>query len=1695
MKMSFFKKGTSVLLAIILCLSTFLGFGSTTAFAAEDVTDEVVMFSFPRSGDQNYNDYWGNKELHFMNGWFLIEATKVTVYTIGSWSGNVCYCIEPGTSLSVGDSMTSKDEHYWDNYPDTYNKTISADDIKLFIGRIMQYGYTGKVTTSWVSQNDADADKIAHIMATQTLIWETVVGERDANFNHVDTGSYDAVKDQVSKSHLLYDRYIAYYNSMEKSIKSHAKMPSFFAKSSSKAQDVELDWNGKNYSTTLTDTNNVLGNYTFSANQSGITFSVSDNKLTITASSAPSQKVSITATKNGSARKGIVVWSDGVYKPGNGQQDLVTYGAEVNDPVKGYLNLKVSLGSAKIVKTSEDDKVSGISFTIAGNGVNKTVTTGANGEITIDNLSPGTYTVTENTADRYEAQSPKKVTVMSGQTATVSFNNTLKRGDLKIVKTSEDGIVSGVPFVVSGNGITKNVTTDKNGEIKIEGLLPGTYTVTEQHKDYYEPQASKTVTVEYDKTATVFFDNVLKRGDLTVTKTSEDGLTEGIKFRLTGTSDSGVKIDVIATVDGSGKAYFKDILVGSGYLLEEVDTALKYIVPDSQDVEIEWDKVATAEVYNELKRGVLKVIKTSEDNFVEGVKFRLYGTSLSGEKVDVYAYTDKNGVAVFEDILIGENYTVEEVDTAERYIIPGSQNVVIEWNKVTQKSFYNELKRGDLKVVKTSEDGFVEGMKFHLYGTSLSGEKVNVYAYTDKNGVAVFDDILIGENYTVEEVNTAIRYVIPDSQSAVVRWNEVTEVKFHNVLKKWRAETEKLDSETDGKAQGDATLEGAVYGVYKDGALIDTYTTDKNGYFITDYYPCYENVEWTIREVTPSKGYLLDDTVYYPDTEAELYTVELNTAYLDVYEDIIKGKITIIKHTDDGSTKIETPEVGAMFEVYLKSAGSYETAETTERDILTCDKFGYAETTDLPYGVYVVKQIKGWDGRELLDPFEVFVGEDGKVYRYLINNANFESYLHVVKVDGTTGKVIPYAGAAFQLYDPDGNLISMSYTYPELTTIDTFYTTEDGTLLTPEKLPYGKGYSLVEVFAPYGYVLDSTPIYFDVTENNSNDEDGLTVIKVDKKNEPQMGTITIDKKGEVFSTVTEKDEIYTPVYEVKGLEGAVFGVYAVEDIYTLDGTLRYAAGEKVATITTSADGTATTEPLFLGKFELREEKAPYGMVLLEEPLQVELVYAGQEVKITTTAASAVNERQKVVISLLKQLEKDDTYGIGLGGEYENIKFGLYAAEAMKAADGTEIPKDGLLEIVGIVANGTAVFTVDLPAGAKLYVKEYATDSHYQLSDTAFPVEFIYEDSTVATVQIVVNNGEIIDNVIIRGDIKGLKVDEENNLVAGAVFGLFRADETEFSTDTALATATSGEDGVFTFENIPYGNWIIKELSCPEHLVLSDDVIEITISEQDQLIELEVVNEIIFGSVDGVKTDDKGTPIEGVVFGLFAPDTTEFTKENALALSESTADGLFSFADLRYGKYLIKELSCPEAFVMCEDIIEVNITEDGQAISITVTNKRISGKVQVHKISSKDHDEKLSGAIFELYLDTNKNGVFDVDVDTLYGTLVETETGIYELDGLSYNGYFLFEAKSPDGFTKDDRYFYFQIKADNEVVIVENEIGVGFTNKPIPEPEPEYPDSPQTGDNSNIGLWLGLAIGSLGLLILTLILGKKKCKVN
>ena len=718
-----YRRSISGLLALLICFTAILSSG-VTAYAAASTGETADSYSvaFPRDGDANldYSGTWGHDELHYMNGWTSGEATwMTTLHTIGSFDGPACYCIEPGVPRNLYRSYESYGEDYWDTFPAEYNRTIDGRTMKTLLGRIMQYGYQGNLSLDWRSQNKVDADKLAHMMATQVLVWETVVGERDADFNHVDPGSADAVKSVYRTSHPLYSRFSAYYDSIEASVKKHTVVPSFMDRSEEAAQTVELSWDGGRYTATLTDTNGVLGEYAFSSAQSDMTFAVDGNDLTISAETASADGVTITAVRN-NTRQGVLVWSDGHYGPDGTMQDVVTFRDTVSDPMYAYLHLKVGYGSVKIIKTSEDGEVSGISFTVSGNGTEQTVTTNADGEMQLDDLRPGAYTVTEQSSDRYEPQEVRQVTVISGQVATVTFHNTLKRGSLEVIKTSEDHLI--------------------------------------------------------------------------------------------------------------------------------------------------------------------------------------------------------------------------------------------------------------------------EGVKFHLTGASLSGLPVDEYAVTDSTGKAVFSDVLIGTGYVLSEVDTDVRYVIPEDQTAAVEWSKVTHKSIHNVLKKWNATVTKSDSAT-GTPQGDAKLSGAVYGVYKGGQLVDTYVTDGNGQFTTVYYACGD--DWTIREITPSEGYLLDSTVYPVGAEPQRYTAEYNPIALDVTEQVIRGGVALTKVDKDyPENKLE----GAVFEVYRDSNRNQE-LDAEDELLGTMEELGGGEyaLTGLCYGGYFAKEAQAPEGF------------------YLDENA----YYFAITTDGETVTVENEAGKGF----------------------------------------------------------------------------------------------------------------------------------------------------------------------------------------------------------------------------------------------------------------------------------------------------------------------------------------------------------------------------------------------------------------------------------------------------------------------------------------------------------------------------------------------------------------------------------------------------------------------------------------------------------------------------------------------------------
>ena len=741
---------------------------------------------------------------------------------------------------------------------------------------------------------------------------------------------------------------------------------------------------------------------------------------------------------------------------------------------------------------------------------------------------------------------------------------------------------------------------------------------------------------------------------------------------------------------------------------------------------------------------------------------------------------------------------------------------------------------GDMKLVKTSEDGVVAGINFTVTGANGFSKTVT----TNANGEIDISDLVPG-TYTITEENID-RYVPNQSQTITVSSGKTSSVSFYNILKKFRVTVTKQDYEK-GHAQGDAKLSGAVYGLYKGDELVAQYTTDSNGSFTTDYFVC--GTDWTVREITPSEGYLLNDTVYRVGADPKDYTVEYNNAPdMTVMEQVIKGKISIIKHTDDGETQIETPEKGAEFQVYLKSSGSFVNADKDERDTIVCDEDGFASTKLLPYGVYTVHQTKGWAGRELITDFDVFINTDGKTYKFLINNKNFESYLKVVKLDKETGKRIPYEGAAFEIYDSNNHRITMQYTYPQVTSVHTFYTNKEGYLITPEKLPYGD-YTLKEVQAPYGYVLDDTPIPFSITQENSSTDTGVTVVKVKARDVAQKGVINITKTGEIFSSVEENKGVYTPKYSISNLKGAIFEIYAAEDITTLDGTVRYEQGTLVDTITTDDDGVGKSKELYLGKYTVIEKTAPNGYVHNAAKYDAELTYAGQNVSVTSTYLSVYNDRQKISVSLKKEMDEDKTFNLGKNNEISFVQFGIYANEDIKASNGDIIPKDALITFANCDKNGSIVFDCDLPVGFKWYAKEIATDAHYILSDTKYEFDTEYQGQDIKVIDVKINNDKAIENNLIYGSVKGLKVDRETQkVIKGATFGLFFANTSELTEKNAVLTAVTDENGVFVFNNIPYGEYLIKELKPADGYLDNEDVFTVTIKDNEQVVELTAIND-------------------------------------------------------------------------------------------------------------------------------------------------------------------------------------------------------------------------------------------------------------
>ena len=841
---------------------------------------------------------------------------------------------------------------------------------------------------------------------------------------------------------------------------------------------------------------------------------------------------------------------------------------------------------------------------------------------------------------------------------------------------------------------------------------------------------------------------------------------------------------------------------------------------------------------NDVKFTITKVLSTDSSVKISGV------SSIDGSKAVYGVYTNKNCTQKVGEITIGadgtgsielpnKQYYVKEISAPKGYDLSPD---VVALKAGGNVNVEEDITSGKITVNKTAENGVVADREFQISWTD-NGKKHSKTAVTDENGIAEFDGLHVYDfstkgaiSYTVSEINTDSKYVTPKSQDITLTSGNAdltVGVKFENRLKKFKAEVKKTDSESI-TAQGDATLSGAAYGLYRDGERIATYTTDKDGHFVTDEFIC---GNYTLQELTPSKGYQLNDTIYKVGAEPQNYTVEVNPVALTVTEDVIKGKIALIKHSDDGTTGIDTPESGAEFEIFLKSAGSFDNAKETERDRLTTDENGFAQTKLLPYGIYTVHQVTGWKNTEFVEDFDVIVDENGKIYQYILNDAVISANIRIAKKDAETGNVIPVSGVGFKVWSVDrGEYISQTINYPEETTLDTFYTNDSGTLMLPKELAYGK-YELHEVKAPTGYFLNNEPVPFTVDGSEK-------TIEVEKYDTPQKGKISVTKRGDVFKSVTTTGDKFTPVFEESGLIGAEFEVRAAEDIYTADGTLRVSSGDVVADLITDTNGYAVTEELYLGKYTVSEKKAPVGYVLNSEEKLIELTYAGQEVAVSDAENSTFNnDYQGVDIHLEKFMEHDEQFDIGNNDEYKNVTFGLFAAEDITAADGTVIPENGLVSTVTLGEDMTAHFEEKLPF-AKYYVEEISTDESYMLNGEKYLVNFEYMGQEQTTVDI--DCGTFVNNLK-RSSVSGKKVNEKDEPLEKTVFGLFSSDTKEYTAEKALLTAEYDKDGKFGFTDIPYGKYIVKEIAAPTGYILSDKQYDVNISEDEDTVEITAEN--------------------------------------------------------------------------------------------------------------------------------------------------------------------------------------------------------------------------------------------------------------
>lgn len=1083
---------------------------------------------------------------------------------------------------------------------------------------------------------------------------------------------------------------------------------------------------------------------------------------------------------------------------------------------------------------------------------------------------------------------------------------------------------------------------------------------------------------------------------------------------------------------------------------------------------------------NRRQKGAVYNVYAGED-IISAYGAKIYS---KGDLVKENLSTDENGACILKNLHLG-TYVVKEMQAPENFYNAGEektvtlsyagQNVEVVFSDVT---FTNDRQKADVSVVKKDKDteNPLSGGVFALYaGSDIANADGNVVVKkgtliekltTGADGKAAFNaDLPIGFSYVVKEEQAPQGYLRNSKDVYTFKFSYTSDSEpkvsfthtFVNERVKAKISLEKRDAETkQAVAQGDATLEKAVYGlyarndivhpdgingvIYKAGEQVATLTTDKNGQasvdglYLGDYY---------VKEISPSVGYLADETEHdlVCNYEGDL-VAEVKRDCISL-EQVMKQPFQIIKAANNGKTDADLLK-GAGFTAYLESSltkkadGNYEFASATPVVIgengateMFTDEKGYACSIALPYGTYIVRETTTPHNYTPVDDFTVRITENNpnqpQTWRVLLDD-EFEAKLKIIKQDDETKKPVLQKNTEFKIYDLDHKkYVEQVTTYPTTVKHKSYFTDEEGYLILPQNLKIGN-YRIEEVNAPFGYTLNKN--YYEVTvdSNTAYQMDGASgdvIIEAIYENHPVKGELTIVKKGEVLDGF--KDDF---TYQTENLEGAEFAIYAAEDIYTADfqkddngnRILEYAAGTLVKTVTTDKDGKAILKNLPLGSYKIVETFAPTGFVLNSEAQTVTFSYKDQETPVIEQIAAFENERQKVEISVVKQ--DADTEKAVAGAE-----FGFYAKNDMEAHGTVIVKADTLLGKAVSGEDGKAVFTQDLSFG-EYYIKELAAPNGYVSSDEVLEVKAEYQGQEVKVVQlssvfknqptkVVVSKSDLTTGVELSGATLTV-LDKDGNVV-----DTWKSVKGE---QHMIERLTVGETYTLREEIAPYGylkaeeiTFTIKDTGGIQEVEMKDDVPTgtIIINKNGEFLDKVTALDSVGGWISHLFQYVTGS-LKDVTFEVFAledvksadGESEDYYKKDELVATITTDDtGIAKLSGLPLGKYYVKEKATVDGFVLDNEAREIDLTyRDQDTAEVTYSadwqNNRQKAEVEVVK-KEKDSDRVLEGAVFALCA---KNDITGADGKVI----LEADTVIEEL-ATDKEGKLTFTADLPIGF--------------------------------------------------------------------------------